>query len=446
MANSFSLQRWLVPAWLCTMLAACASYTDLPLADNPALAPSLAELRHDGVALDRPLNLNAIGLLTVQNDPDLLANRAQHGVGQAQAIQAGVLPNPQINGAILPLLAGFGTTVAFNAGFTEDIKALITLRSRRAAADDAARQIDASLLWMEWQAIGQARLLAVDLMEGAESLHLLQNAFNLMTARSMRTQRALHAGNTTVAALAPDLAATQSARTAVNDLQRLQLQRKHQLNALLGLAPAVEVPLAEQPELGPFDRAAVMQALSSIAQRRPDLVALRMGYAAQDQKFRTAILSQFPNLVFGVSGGSDNVNTRNIGPQIGTELPIFDRNQGNVAIERATRQQLHDEYTARLTAAHAQVEAILAEIALQDRQLAIVRRDLAGVQTSAAQAEKAYRSGDIDDRAYVDLVSAQTTKEQEIVTLEQAQREQLVAIATLIGAGMPPIVLPETTP
>jgi outer membrane protein TolC len=446
MANSFRSARYFAFAVLCVTLAACASYTALPLAQAPALASRLDALRHDGVALDQPLTIGAISLLTVQNDPDLLATRAQHDLAQAQVLQAGLLPNPQINGAILPLLAGVGSTVAFNAGFSEDLKVVITLKSRRAAADAAARQVDASLLWAEWQAIGQAWLLAVDIMAGVQSLRLLQQAFDLLTERSRRTQLALRAGNTTLAALAPDLAATQSARAALNDLQRLHLQRRHQLNALLGLAPDVTLVLAEQPDLGPAEPAAVLAALPSIAQRRPDLVALQMGYAAQDQKMRTAILSQFPNLIFGVTGGSDNSNVRNIGPQISTELPIFDRNQGNIAIERATRQQLHDEYTARLTAADGQVRAMLAEMAVQDRQLAAVRQDLPGLRTSAAHAEQAFRAGTIDDRAYVDLVSARTTKEQEIVTLRQAQNEQRVAIATLIGAGMPPIALPETAP
>ena len=111
-------------------------------------------------------------------------------------------------------------------------------------------------------------------------------------------------------------------------------------------------------------------------ERRPDLVALQLGYRAQNAKLRTAILSRFPNLMFGVTGGSDNANVRNFGPQITLELPIFNQNQGNIAIETATRQQLHDEYAARLTAAFGQVRAMMAEIELLSRQLEAVRRDL----------------------------------------------------------------------
>ena len=250
------------------------------------------------------------------------------------------------------------------------------------------------------------------------------------------------AGNETLTTVTPDLAALQTTTTQINDLQRQQMSRRHQLNALLGLAPEVAVPLSTDPDLPAWDQETVTQALPTLAQRRPDLVALQLGYRAQNAKLRTAILSQFPNLTFGITGGSDNANVRNVGPQVSLELPIFNQNQGNIAIERATRQQLHDEYTARLTSAAGQVRAMAAEIDLLFRQLATVRRDLAVTLHAATQAEAAFKAGNLDERSYVDLVSARLAKEQEIVTIEQSLLEQQVAIATLIGTGMPPISVP----
>ena len=205
------------------------------------------------------------------------------------------------------------------------------------------------------------------------------------------------------------------------------------------------LPLTDTPDLPSFDPNAVERALPTLAERRPDLIALQLGYRAQDAKLRAAILAQFPNLNFGISGGSDNSNVRNIGPQIAMELPIFDRNQGNVAIERATRQQLHDEYAARLAAADGQVRAMLTEIALLRRQLDLSRRDLASTARAAQAATAALAAANLDERSYVELVSARYAKEQEILSLEQSMLEQEVAIATLIGAGMPPVSLPPET-
>lgn len=438
--------RPLILAAIALAVTTCATPDDLPLPTRPALADTLAALHHDGIDLASPLTMSLAAVLAVQNDPDLRAVRAQHGVAQAQILQAGLLPNPQLNGAILPLVAGVGSTTAWNAGISEDIRSLITLSSKRHAADASAGQVDAQILWQEWQVIGQVRLLAVDLVEGERFLALLARNRDLLASRSNRTRSAVAAGNEILSVSTPDLAALQTITTQIDGQQRQQLSRKHQLNALLGLAPEVGVPLSSPPDIPAWNREAVADALPTLADRRPDLVALQFGYRAQDAKLRTAILSRFPNLTFGVTGGSDNSNVRNVGPQIMLELPIFNQNQGNIAIETATRQQLHDEYLARLTASVGQVRAMMAEIDLLSRQIETARRDLAGTLRVAARAEAAFSAGNLDERGYVDLVSARLTKEQEIVTIEQSLLEQEVAIATLIGAGIPTIALPPEEP
>jgi outer membrane protein TolC len=399
-------------------------------------------LRHEGAAYEAPLTVAAVARLALENNPDLVAMRAQHGVAQAQLLQAGLPPNPTVTGAFLPLAAGVGTTQAWNVGISQDIKSLITLSDRRESARQGARQVDAQIIWQEWQTIGQARLLAVDLIEGERLLRLLTSNRDLLAGRNLRSQRALASGNVMIATVAPDLAALQSAQTMVDDAQRQLLTRRHQLNALLGLSPDVVVPFAPTPDLPPLDPDSVAQMLPSLPTRRPDLVALQLGYGAQDAKLRAAILAQFPNLSFGLVTGSDNSNVRTIGPQITLELPVFDRNQGNIAIERATRQQLHDEYAARLAAADGQVRAMLTEINQLEQQLDRARHDLVGISRIAAQAEAAFAAGNIDERGYVDFVSARFTKEEEIVNIEQLLLEQRVAIATLIGAGMSPIAIP----
>jgi outer membrane protein TolC len=436
-----------VPSAVCIIaifgLASCAAPADLPLPTRPALSDSLDGLHHEGLVLRPRLTVSQVALLAVRNNPDLQATRAQHGVAQAQVLQAGLLPNPQITGAFLPLVAGIGSTPAWNAGISEDIRTLITLSSTRRAARSSAAQIDAQILWQEWQVIGQARLLAVDIIEAERLLRLLTQNRDLLAARYNKSQQAVSAGNETLTVSAPDLAALQTTTTQLNDMKRQQLARQHQLNALLGLAPDAAVTLDQTPDIPPWNADAVVQTLPTLPERRPDLVALQLGYRAQDAKLRSAVLSRFPNLTFGFTGGSDNANVRNAGPQITLELPIFNQNQGNIAIETATRQQLHDEYAARLTAAVGQVRAMMTEIDLLNRQLQDVHRELAGTRRVASQAEQAFKAGNLDERSYVDLVGARLTKEQEIVIIEQSLLDQQVAIATLIGAGMPAITLPQ---
>jgi outer membrane protein TolC len=428
---------------LCVALAGCSAAVPLELPRQAHLAPDVGSLRHEGVLITGPLTVTEVATLVVQNNPELVAIRAQQGVARAQVLQAGLLPNPQLTSAYLPLVAGVGTTSAWNAGVGEDIRSLITLRSARRAALASADQVDAQILWQEWQDIGQARLLSVDIIEAGHSLALLRQTSALLASRYRNSQRAMNAGNETLTSSTTDLAAWRAITTQIHDQERQQLARRHQLNALLGLAPDVMVALTPKPDIPVLDPRAILEQLPALADHRPDLIALQLGYQAQNAKLRTAILSRFPNLSIGITGGSDNSNVRNMGPQITLELPIFNQNQGNIAIETATRQQLHDEYSARLTAAVGQVQALVAEIDLLTRQLAGVKRELADARQVAETADVAFKNGNIDERSYVDLVNTRLVKEQEIVTIEQSLFDQRVAIATLIGAGMPAIILPQ---
>ena len=182
--------------------------------------------------------------------------------------------------------------------------------------------------------------------------------------------------------------------------------------------------------------------LPRLADRRPDLVALQLGYRAQEARVRAAILGQFPALLIGFAAARDTSDIRTFGPQVTLDLPIFNRNQGAIAIERATRALLRDEFTARLAAVEGQVRAALADEALLRRQIRSVRGQLAETERIANDAALAYRAGNLDERSYVDLVSTRIAKQQELVSLEQALLDLQVATATLIGAGMPTVVLP----
>jgi outer membrane protein TolC len=427
-------------------LAACASYQSMPLETHTHLKHKLSELAHSGVRIDRPLSVYDVAVLAVENNPDLLAARMQRGVARAQVLEAGLLPNPSVSASYLFLLnpsAASGVLFdAVAAAVTQDIQKTITMKGRLRTAQSAALQVDASVLWEEWQLIGKARLLVFDLVQG-EKLHRTLVAYrNVLQDRFERGRKALSENNTTLATVAPDLAAFGDSRKAVNDLERDQEGRRHDLNALLGLSPEVIVPLSPELQVLQIDQKAVMRALEDLADRRPDLIALQLGYRSQDEKFRGTIVGQFPALTFGPSYARDTSDVRSFGPQLTMDLPIFDRNQGNVAIEKSTRAQLRAEFNARLSAAHSEVLASLATQRLIARQLEEERAELPVLKGFASQAENAMNAGNIDERAYVDLVSANYAKQQAVLTLEQLLLEQEVAIATLIGAGMPRAAMP----
>lgn len=422
---------------ICAALAldGCASYRARPLPSRPALVaaePATAQWSV-GDVVDRAL----------RDNPDLVALRTQKRVATAQQFQAGLLPDPTFGGAVLPLVAGFGTTLAWNAALSEDVRALVTLRARREGARAATLQVDAQVLWQEWQTASQARLLAVQIIEGDRALALQREAMGLYAERSARLQHALALGDATLATAAPNLAAFQSARSQVDATERAQLARRHQLNGLLGREPDAVLPLADTSDAPVVDLSALDRSAVGLAMRRPDLIALRLGYRAQEAKTRLAVLMQFPAFNLGVTGGSDNANVRNAGPQISTTLPIFDRNRGDIAVQRATREQLRAEYQARLDGAYGQLRAAVTELKASQAALAVLRQDLPDARRILEQARGARDAGALDEVAYVDLASAYYAKAGEAAALEQTVLEQTLAIAALTGAGLPSV---ETLP
>lgn len=127
------------------LAAGCAGYQASDLPRRPALVATVAALdraRPGGgrVPADQPLTLGEVGLLAVQNSPDLRAIRARRGVAQAQVIQAGLLPDPVLAGSYGVLLAGPDFANAFSASLPADIAALVTLSARQAASK-AAQQV-----------------------------------------------------------------------------------------------------------------------------------------------------------------------------------------------------------------------------------------------------------------------------------------------------------------
>jgi outer membrane protein TolC len=421
------------------LVAGCAHYSPLPLPVAPPLAAGLAQVRGPNSQFDQPLSVAQVVALALEANPDLLAFRARRGVAQAQLLQAGILPNPSLGGALLPLVSGFGSVPAWNISLTQDIKSLITYRSKRRAAGFAAQQVDADILWQEWQVAGQARQLAVDLIVGERSRPMLVQAFTLLSHRNEVLRQALAAGNATLVTAAPTFAALQGARTSLNMLDQRQLQLRHQLNALLGLVSDAVVPLAANPDLPSFDPDAIRAGLTTLPDRRPDLLALRLGYSAQDETVRQQILSQFPDLILGGAGNSDNSMVINSGPQGSVGLPIFNHNQGNIAIARATRAQLNAEYGARLASVVGHVGALLTEMDQISAQLAIARRDLPAARLAAERASAAFGASNLDERSYVDLLTNRFTKEQEVMTLELGLLDRQVALQTLTGADLPTI-------
>ena len=354
---------------VCVLLVSgCATYHREPLAplDTSTSTQSLERIRIDPASMPLPelaahrfdpadgLDIDEVAMLAVANNPELKLARDDLGIASAQAYSAGLLPDPQLSvSSDYPGAAG--TTRAFNYGLSIDVMAIVLRSANKQSADATLAKTDLGLLWQEWQVVAQARQLFVKTCFQQRTLPLLQQQRDLARTRYERMAAARADGNLTDDTLTAALIAYNDARKQYTDAERAAAQTHHDLNALLGLAPDVQLQLQSQEHdddgVAPLPDATLDSALAGLARRRPDLIALQAGYEAQEQKYRAAILSQFPSLSVGFVRARDTSNIYTSGFQINLSLPIFNRNQGNVAIEKATRQRWPRRSRSRAPAA-----------------------------------------------------------------------------------------------
>ena len=428
---------------LSVLLTGCAGYETQALKDHPVAPASLARLMADSRSMPFPV-LSAhrfdpsdgldgieVAMLAVVNNPDLKIARDDAAVAHAQAFSAGLLPDPQL--ALSRDLSNTGSDAAFSFGLSYDINALLLRSSVHGAAQSDARKTDLNLLWQEWQVISQARLLFIKLVQAHKLMAVLDDTQNLFADRVRRTQSALARGLLTSDAVTPNLAALQDVARQVFELKRQISQNTHELNALLGLASGTVLDLRESAGFAEIDAAPVEAALSDLPRRRPDLIALEAGYQAQDQRYRGALLAQFPALNVGLTHARDSSGIYSNAVGITLSLPFLNRNRGNIAIEKATRQKLYDEYQQRLQASRNDVHRLLAEQALNIGQLAQIDIAISDLGASLARSDAAFRANDVDALAYASARAALLAKQVERINLQQAVQEQRIALHTLLG-------------
>ncbi len=433
--------------------AGCASYRPQPLAHTASFVGTngLARLVIDPARMPLPalaahrfdpsdgFDIDEIAMLAVANDPDLRLARDDLGIARAQAFAAGLLPDPQIS-VSSDYPGQVGLARAFSYGLAMDVMAIVTRAANRKAADANTRKTDLALLWQEWQVVTQARQLFVKARFQDAVLPLADAQRELARTRLAHLRDALARHDTTDDVATAARLAWADASRQDDDLRRAREQTHHDLNLLLGLAPDVTLQLVGEPgddgaATLPSD-AALDAALAALPSRRPDLIALEAGYAAQEQKLRAAVLNQFPNLQVGFNRARDTSEIYTSGFQINFSLPVFNRNRGNIAIETATRRRLADEYAARLNAACADVAHLRADTALAAAQLARSEAALPALDAAATRARDAYATHAITMQQMNDAASAALARHIDAATQREALAEQRIGLQALLGSAL----------
>lgn len=441
-----SVSAWLFVSISFAALAGCATFHALPL-DNgrgpgavaditvPASSMPTPELRAHTFDPSDGLDVTEVAMLAVANNPQLKIARDQAGVAHAQAYSAGLLPDPQLAyerdrpvGSYPP-----GTANSFTASLTWDLGNLVTRSARVQSARAGAREVDLNLLWGEWQTIAQARTLFDRVHYLHELVARLQREREALKPMQGAITRALQSGNLTYDVAGAGLNAAADVANQLGDAERQLNLAERDLHDLLGLAASVPLHLTGAPFAVDPGQEEVQRALDDMPRRRPDLLALQAGYQSQQEKLRAAILAQFPAITVGFVKARDNGNISSSGISIGLSLPLFNGNRGNIAIERATRRQLHDEYSARLLAGRNDAQRLLADLRTDRMQHASLVAHAAKLAKARAAARANYAAGRLDWPTYLSLRANSLAADTALLTLDANTHEAAIALDALVG-------------
>jgi outer membrane protein, heavy metal efflux system len=435
--------------------AGCVTYRPQPLASDDVeavlaspnrdvLTRAASQLSHPRLApitldFSRPLSADEVAVIAVLANPDLRALRTQQQVADAQSFKAGLLPDPQLSLGFDQVLSPSDPALStgWAAGLTFDLLGpLATRRTERQVAEAAAQQVRLDIAWQELATAGQARLLALRVDYQREAAQLARVASDTAQHALRRSLAAAVAGD-----LKRDDVEAQRIAAADNMSRALAAERDYgatqlELRRTLGLKPHEALELAPPTPLSPW-HAFDADALFANARRdRLDLQALEAGYASQEGAVHRAVLGQYPRLAITLNRARDTSAVQTFGPAVSLDVPLWNRNRGEVAVAEADRARLHAEYATRLHQTRSDIAVLIAGLDRDEQARTVLATELPETDKTAALLEAAAARGDITLPLAESARAAATDKRLSLIALEQSCAEQRLALVLAVGGSL----------
>ncbi len=434
------------------LFSGCAAYRTMPLTARAVEAslevPPEEELRVRAASLGHPIikpvdldisdgiSPDEAAVLAVILNPRLRAERDRRGVGGAEVLRAGILPNPRLSYSFeLPVMGAKPDTVnALGLGLGWDIGALVSRGAKLESARSRLESVDLDIAWKEWQAAEEAKL---GLYQFAAARRRAA-----VTSEREKTERKIYALIKSAVSLgvktSPELMRARSALEGARSSlikARADLEAKRlALNSKIGLPAKTRITPEKTSDLWDFKATPPAGALvEGIEDRRLDIRALGLGYKSQEARLRAAVLEQFPSITIGPRVARDTDGLKTAGGALDLEVPLFDRNQGTIAFERATRKRLFDEYIARIFEARSEVTRLSAELASTASRIEQTRAAIKKMKDLNADLEKALKSGALDALDYYRFLTALESKRLVLLDLEEEMAIEAVSLEKASG-------------
>ncbi len=418
---------------ICIELVGCATYQPqvLPLAANivsPTKMYSIDERKNSNTK-----SLSIIAYEAALYNPDLRAMRQELNISDALVLGARLLPDPSVGLSIAAPLGGEGLYNALGAGIGWSLGALFT-RSNEVNRAQIERNVTiASYDWQVRLNVANALVLAGRLKSLQEQREIALNNLDLSQRLSEVTaQKALLFDET--------MSISNSRKMMMLDALDIQAKindqiafTQYELNYQLGLLPSEIVKIApfDLDEIDPDPKALFKQAV----EKRNDIVARQYAYQSSDVFYQRNLLAQFPSFALTLNWSSDTSKIKTFGPSVTFDLPLWNRNQGGIALSKALRDKEKESYSAALERAYSDIFSLSDALKRNQTLYTKAKREITMNQKLIDALKKALNKGDITLIDYTIKMNEINTKELWVIGLMQSIFEQRIALSLASGSN-----------
>ena len=439
----------------CLLFGGCATYHPRPITpasvakalaapDDTALKIRASKFKHPiltpvPIDLSNGLSPDEAAVIAVIANPRLRVIRDEKALANAQLFKAGLLPNPQLSASLEVPTGGAtgGTLNAYGFQLDWDIRALITRNARVSGAKAHQGSVNLSVAWQEWQAAEAARLDWIRAFYLKKKVRLLEKSAGEFKKNLEIVTKAVKVGSQTAMDLAAAKTSYQKARLRLTRAREEYDQARITLNRTMGFPPSRIIPLQAISIPQAWFKPDVASLLKNLEDRRLDLVALKLGYKSQEEAVRAAVLSQFPRIGIGIVHARDTGNVITTGPTLTLELPFFNRHQGQIAIARAARKKLFDEYIARLYDARVKIVSLSKQIDATVSRIREIQKAIHSQRALLSVYRRALKSGNMEILTFYHAKTEGLALEQALLAQEQTLTGLRVALETASGQYTP---------
>ncbi|APR78706.1 Hypothetical protein A7982_04053 [Minicystis rosea] len=294
--------------------------------------------------LEQPLTADASVRVALLNNRALRASLREIGIARGQLVQAGLPPNPTVEVELRrPPAQGEALRKSFAVEYDLTSAILVPQRADAARADlEAARYRSAAAVVSTGYEV-RAAFLA---LQAAMARHAIgSRVLDAFAAGRDAARALLAAGNIPELDFTTQEAAYQAARVTIAQLELSVLDRREQVNRLLGLhgeqttwtADGTLPPVPEALDLPDDLERKSIQASLELAETRSRLegIARRTGLARTE--------GWLPDLSVTLNAEQDGPGYT-VGGGLRLTLPLFDRKQGTIAAREAELDTLLERY------------------------------------------------------------------------------------------------------